>query len=197
VAVRLARRQVRRTWVSSLLIMTLVALPIAAMAGAAVFVDSMIGTPEERADVELGRMAAWVQPAGVPDAGFWQAPGEPFWNGYPARADGSSVEQPAGEIPADPLAALPAGAETVPIGAGQVRIDTAAGVAAVPAWAGAAWDPRFAGRFDVVGGDCDEQHRVGAGRCAAQHRLWRRPGRQSHRLGRPARARCVVGESGR
>lgn len=152
VAVRLARRQVRRTWVSSLLIMTLVALPIAAMAGAAIFVDSMIGTPEERADVELGRMAAWVQPAGVAGAGFWQAPGEPFWNGYPRDADGGGGEQPEGEIPTDPLDALPAGTETVPIGSGQVRIDTAAGVAAVQAWAGAAWDPRFAGRFDVIDG---------------------------------------------
>lgn len=152
VAVRLARRQVRRTWVSSLLIATLVALPIAGMAGAAIFVDSMVGTPSERADVALGRMQAWVAPAGVPDAGFWQMPSEPHWNGYPLDASGSSVEQPEGEIPADPLSALPAGTETVYIGEGQARIETSAGLAVVPAWSGAIWDPRFSGRFDVVDG---------------------------------------------
>lgn len=152
VAARLARRQVRRTWVSSLLIATLVALPIAGMVGAAVFVDSMIGTPSERADVALGRMQAWVAPAGVPDAGFWQMPSEPHWNGYPLDADGSSVEQPEGEIPADPLAALPAGTETVYIGEGQARVETAAGLTIVSAWSGPVWDPRFSGRFDVVDG---------------------------------------------
>lgn len=152
VAARLARRQVRRTWVSSALIATLVALPIAGMAGAAIFVDSLSGTPTERADVTLGRMQAWVAPAGVPDAGFWQMPSEPHWNGYPLDASGSSVDQPEGEIPADPLSALPAGTETVYIGEGQARIETSAGLAVVSAWSGAIWDPRFSGRFDVVDG---------------------------------------------
>ncbi|HCJ49901.1 MAG TPA: ABC transporter permease, partial [Microbacterium sp.] len=82
VSARIARRQVRRTWVSSLLIMTLIALPIAGMAGVAVYVDSMIGTPEERADVELGRMQAWVGAAGVPGEGFWQAPDQVWMTGY-------------------------------------------------------------------------------------------------------------------
>lgn len=152
VAVRLARRQVRRTWVSSLLVATLVALPIAGMTGAAVFVDSMMGTPAEKADVALGEMAAWVQPAGVPDAGFWQVPSEPSWNGYPPKPDGTYVEQPEGEIPADPLAALPPGTETVAISWDQARIETATGVAAVEAWAGAVADPRLSGRFDLVDG---------------------------------------------
>ena len=151
VAVRLARRQVRRTWASSLLILALIALPIAGMAGAAVFADSMMGTAEERADVELGQMTAWVQPAGVPGAGLWQAPSEPFWSGYPAEGDGSRPV-PEGEIPTDPISALPGGTETVRISSGEVRIDTVAGVTLADAWGGEVWDPRLAGRFDVLEG---------------------------------------------
>ena len=112
VAVRLAYRQVRHTKLSSLLIVLLIALPIAGMAGVAVFVDSSVGTPEERLRVELGQMEGWVQPMGVPDAGFWQAPADPWQNGYPSNDDGS-WEQPEGEPPADPIAALPTGTETV------------------------------------------------------------------------------------
>ncbi|CAN7408488.1 ABC transporter permease [Microbacterium sp. LjRoot45] len=151
VAVRLARRQVRRTWVSSLLIATLVALPIAGLAGAAVFVDSMMGSPEEKASVELGRMQAWVQPVGVPGAGMWQMPTEPQWTGYAAQGEAGWVE-PEGEIPTDPFDALPAGTESVYVGEGRVRIETAAGLAPVQAWSGAVWDSRFAGRYDIVDG---------------------------------------------
>ncbi|GAA3910427.1 FtsX-like permease family protein [Microbacterium invictum] len=149
VAGRLAYRQVRRTWVSSLLIMILIALPIAGMSAVAVYVDSMLATPAEKADVELGQMEAWVEPAGVPDSGFWQAPEFPWWTGYGTSNTG---EIPDGEIPVDPLAALPAGTETVAVSTGQTRIETATGIAAVPAWAGPVWNPGFAGRFDVVEG---------------------------------------------
>jgi len=149
VAARLARRQVRRTWVSSLLIMALIALPIAGMAGAAVYVSSMIGTSIEKVDVELGSMQAWVQPTGVPDSDFWQVPEYPWWTGY---GTSSTYEIPEGEILADPLSALPAGVETVELSEGRVQIETTAGIAAVTAWAGQVWHPGFAGRFELVEG---------------------------------------------
>ncbi|MGB4779182.1 MAG: ABC transporter permease, partial [Microbacterium sp.] len=151
VAARIAQRQVRRTWLSSLLIVTLVALPIAGMAGASIFADSMMGTPAEKADAELGRMQGWVQPVGPPDGGLWQSPTNPRWYSYPTDADGAPI-QPEGDAPADPLGALPAGTETVKISADQVRIETTGGIATVRAWAGPAWDERFRGRFDVVEG---------------------------------------------
>ncbi|WP_312677713.1 ABC transporter permease [Microbacterium sp.] len=151
VATRLARRQVQRTWVSSLLIMTLIALPIAGMAGAAVVVASMWGTSAEKADVELGRMQGWVEPVAVPGAGFWQSPWEPKWSGYPRNADGSET-LPEGDIPSNPAAALSAGTETVEITSGQVLLDTTVGVTSAMAWAGDVSDPRFTGRFDLVEG---------------------------------------------
>jgi len=149
VSARIARRQVRRTWVSSLLIMTLIALPIAGMAGVAVYVASMIGTTEERADVELGRMQAWVQSAGVPDEGFWQAPDNMWMTGYGTDYSG---EIPDGEFPTDPTSVLPAGTQTVAISQGEVRIETAEGIGLVSAWGGAVWDERFEGKFALVDG---------------------------------------------
>ena len=149
VSARIARRQVRRTWVSSLLIMTLIALPIAGMAGVAVYVDSMIATPEERADVELGRMQAWVGAAGVPGEGFWQAPDQVWMTGYGSDFSG---EIPEGEFPTDPTSALPEGTRTVAISQGEVRIETAEGMGLVAAWGGAIWDDRFEGKFALVDG---------------------------------------------
>lgn len=151
VAVRLASRQVRRTWVSSLLIVLLIALPIAGMAGVAVFVDSSVATPDERVSVELGEMNAWVEPMGVPDPGFWQAPDDPWMNGYPSSDDGG-WEEPDGAPLSDPIAVLPAGTETVAVSEGRARIETVSGLAAVIAWGGAAWDERFTGRTELTDG---------------------------------------------
>lgn len=152
VSARLARRQAARTRLSSLLVVILVALPIAGMTGFAVWAMSSVSTPEERARVELGRMQAWVAPAGVPDAGFWQAPTEPEWHGYPVGADGVS-EALEGVPLEDPAAALPPGTEVVEIvERGTVRVRTAAGEAPVTAWAGETWHEEFAGKYDLVDG---------------------------------------------
>ncbi len=151
VSARLAARQVRRTWVSSLLILLLIALPIAGMSAVAVYVGSMFGTVAEKADAELGQMQAWLQPAGVPGAGMWQVPDNAYWTGYPTNDDGSWTD-PEGEIPADPLAALPSGTEVVKLSSSQVKIDTATGIGVVDAWGGPVADPRFAERFVLVDG---------------------------------------------
>lgn len=151
VAVRLAQRQVRRTWASSLLIVALVALPIAAMAGAAVYVASLLATPQERVTAELGRMQAWVQAVGVPDAGMWQNPEDPWWNGYPFDSDGNPTT-PEGEVATDPFDALPAGTETIAVSTGTVRMETATGVGRINALAGDIADPRFEGRYWVTDG---------------------------------------------
>ncbi|WP_194422124.1 ABC transporter permease [Microbacterium abyssi] len=150
VAARLARRQVRRTISSSVLIATLIALPIAGMAAFSVVVWSTVATPEESVRAELGQMQAWVQPVGVPDAGFWQAPTQPDWNGYPFEDNQMTIAE--GDPLSDPISTLPSGTETIAVTEGQVRADTAAGVATLPAWAGEVWDERFQGSFDLIAG---------------------------------------------
>ncbi|MDR7189147.1 MFS family permease [Microbacterium sp. BE35] len=152
VAVRMAQRQLRRAWVSSVLVTTLVALPIAGMTGFLIFTASAIASPEERTAAELGDMEAWIAPSGVPGAGFWQVPTEPEWNGYPIDADGV-MTMPDGEPLDDPTGLLAAGTEVLPVSRGMVSVATDDGAAVLPAWAGTTWDPRFAEAFVLVAGD--------------------------------------------
>ncbi len=133
------------------MIATLVALPIAGMTAASVVMWSTIPTPEEQLQAELGGMEAWVQPFGVPDSGFWQAPTDPMWNGYPTPADGQ-MPTPEGKPLTDPTTALAAGAEAIRTIEGQVQAKTEAGVTSLRAWAGEVWDSRFEGRFDLLDG---------------------------------------------
>ncbi|MDF2508142.1 MAG: hypothetical protein K0Q52_2001 [Microbacterium sp.] len=148
VAVRLARRQLRRTLLSSTLIGVLVLLPIAAMAAYAVIAASMIGTPQERVTAELGRMQAWVSVAGLPGSGFAQAPTDPTWYGYPPDFD-----EPEGTPISDPTSVLPSGAETIRVIESDVRVRTADGVTMMRTWQGEVWDSRFEGRYDLLDGD--------------------------------------------
>lgn len=148
VSVRIARRQVRRTWVSSLLIMSLIALPIAGMAGVAVYVASMMPTVDERLSADLGRMEAWVAPLGAADAGFWQAPTDPYSFGY--GDDWANGDEEVTTV--DPVSVLPAGAEVVKVSSGRERVETTTGIAAVTAWGGAVGDPRFSPRFEMLSG---------------------------------------------
>ena len=151
VPVRLAQRQVRRTWLSSLLITVLIALPIAGMAAYAIVAASMQGTPAERSRVELGLMEAWVTPVGSPDTGLWQSPTDPWFNGTPGDGYGIRPTDPGTPLD-DPSAALPAGTETVRMTSSSADAVTPNGIARFSVWIGPAWDPRFAGRFDLVGG---------------------------------------------
>lgn len=152
VSARMARRQLRRAWVSSVLVTTLVALPIAGMSAFVVFAMSSIATPAERVAVELGRMEAWIKPVAVPEAGFWQVPSEPEWNGYPIEPNGA-MTIPDGSPLDDPTTMLPAGTEVVELSNGTATVQTRDGSAVLPAWAGPAWDPRFEGAFALVEGD--------------------------------------------
>lgn len=150
---RIAVRQVRRAWTSSLLIVALVALPIMAMTGVSIYVASRWASPQERITAGLGSMQAWVQPAGAPNSGLWQVPWNPRWTGYVSPGKSSSGGGiPDADAPRDPRAALPAGTEVVQISRGQVRLTTRAGATRVEAWAGAVGDPRLSGRFDLVDG---------------------------------------------
>lgn len=150
---RIAVRQARRAWTSSLLIVALVALPIMAMTGVSIYVASRWASPQEKIATELGSMQAWVQPAGAAGSGLWQIPWNPRWTGY-VTAEGTSSGGgiPAADAPRDPRAALPAGTDAVHISRGQARLTTRAGVTGVEAWAGAVGDARLSGRFDLVDG---------------------------------------------
>ncbi|WP_223586684.1 FtsX-like permease family protein [Microbacterium sp. OVT16B] len=148
VAARLARRQVRRAMLSSILIGVLIMLPIAAMTAYAIIAASTIATPQERVTSELGRAEAWIAVKGLPGDGFWQSPTQPDWTGYSSDL----VDAPSGTAVADPMALLPEGTAAIPLVEGTVRVVTPDGVTGMPAWSGESWDPRLSGRFDLIDG---------------------------------------------
>ncbi|WP_235008222.1 FtsX-like permease family protein [Microbacterium timonense] len=167
---------------SSTLVATLVALPIAGMTAFLIISMSSIATPAERVVVELGRMQAWIKPLGVPDAGFWQVPSEPEWNGYPIDADGAMTIPDGTPIP-DPTTVLPPGTDTIALTEGTATVRTRAGSAVVPAWAGPAWEPRFEGAFTIVAGERPDGEREAMATPAALERLGVGLGGQLHLTG--------------
>lgn len=188
VAARLARRQVRRTLASSLLIGTLMMLPIATMTAYTVVAASTIPSPAEQATVELGRMEAWIGVRGLPGSGFWQAPTQPEFFGYPATL----ADEPGGSPVDDPTTLLPEGTQAMKVVAANVRAATPDGVTSMQAWTGQTWDPHFAGRFDVVDGRVPENADEMMATPAALSRLGIRIG-DTITLADPARSLVVTG----
>ncbi|MCR2792166.1 FtsX-like permease family protein [Microbacterium sp. zg.Y625] len=149
---RLASRQVRRAWASSLLVVALIALPMALVSGGIVFAVSHVPTTEETLTAELGQADSWVAIVNGPDPSLRQYLDEPTWweldrddmTGIPANA-----EQPMPESAA-PL--LPAGLDPIEIGFGAVTAETAGGTGSLAAVIGDAWDPVLDGRFELHDG---------------------------------------------
>ncbi|MBD7958788.1 ABC transporter permease [Microbacterium sp. Sa4CUA7] len=149
---RLASRQVRRGWASSLLVVTLVALPMALVSGGIVFGASRLPTTEETLTAELGQADSWVAVVSGPDPSLRQYLNDPMWwqvdrddmTGIPVNG-----EQPMPESAA-PL--LPRGLDVIEIGEGSVVARTAGGTGALAAVIGDAGSPVLAGRFELHDG---------------------------------------------
>ena len=148
-ALRLASRQVRRAWASSLLVVTLIALPMALVSGGIVFAVSHVPTTDETLTAELGQADSWVAVVNGPDPSLRQYLDRPTWweidrddmTGIPANA-----EQP---MPESAVPLLPRGLDVIEIGEGAVTAETAGGAGALAAVIGDAWDPVLDGRFEM------------------------------------------------
>ena len=152
VAARLARRQAGRTKGSSALVTLLVFLPVAAMAGGAIFWQSHIPTAEQSAALELGANEAWIEVAGGPDPSRWQAVDQPWDHGIEADDAGQPVNPVLAEATGVP-ATVPPGSTVFEIEEwGALYVETATGIGSVTATTGPVWDPAFAGRFVTMDG---------------------------------------------
>ncbi|MBC7762239.1 MAG: ABC transporter permease [Candidatus Saccharibacteria bacterium] len=147
IAVTIARRSSLRSVGTSALIISLIALPIAGMAGVIVVAASMQPTVGERIDDQLGKsqgMLRTVVPAGMPirqnpfntDAWILKSPNQ-NWTTNP---------------PTDPVDVLPTGTRVLPIFPSTATVTTATGVASLATVEGEAWDSSLAGRFDLTSG---------------------------------------------
>ena len=159
VTARMARRQARRTLASSVLVVLMVALPVGALAAGGVLMDSSFGTEAQKADVELGQNQGYVIIVNGPDPSLRQHPSDPTWTRIDWKGGDGPNEAPEPVNPVRPLlatpaAALPAGTKLLPVSEPRaIQVNTAGGTGAMTAIIGDVWEPSFAGRFDVVGGE--------------------------------------------
>lgn len=132
--------------------MLLVFLPVAVMAGGAIFWQSHIPTAEQTAGLELGSNEAWIERVGWPDPSRWQAVDQPWEWGVDTDEAGVPVNP---ELPmAEGLPAIvPADATRELRERGTIYVGTATGIGRVDVTSGASWEPVFSGRFTVIGGE--------------------------------------------
>jgi putative ABC transport system permease protein len=127
-ALRIARREVRRAKLRSILVVAMIALPVLFLAFAAVSYDMFTLTGAEKADRTMGTGTAriqWTSKQGVlqlpdPDDGYYSDPSF----GSPAGPD---ADKPPTQ--AELIAALPAGSTVLPVLRGVAAIKVPDGVA--------------------------------------------------------------------
>lgn len=147
---RLARRQSLHGWTSSILVVALIALPMALVAGAIVFGMGHVATTDERIRAELGGADAWVSVVTGPDPSMTQYLDEPLW--WVTDWDEETGEPVNEQLPLhdSALPYLPAGA--IEIGAGSVTAETAGGIGRLTAVIGDAGADILRGRFELLEG---------------------------------------------
>lgn len=151
--VRLARRQVWRAKGSSALVIALVALPVAGLAGAATFWQSHQLSPAQKVVLELGANESWIEVNGGPDPSRWQAIDQPYDNGIDYDSDSGVPVNPELPVPTGLPASVPDGAIVLPSQLyGSAAVETADGVAWLTTTVGEVWGPSFRGLYVPVDG---------------------------------------------
>ncbi|GAB3600927.1 hypothetical protein GCM10027408_30500 [Microbacterium tumbae] len=147
---RLAARQARRAWPTSLLVIVLVALPMVLVSGAATFLASRMPAPEQTITAELGGTAAWFMIVGGEDPTRGQAPDDPYWYDVERDEDGAPVHPEL--TPPDDLDGLVPDRELLEVSRGEVMARTPDGAGRLSAVVGDAADPRLDGRYELLDG---------------------------------------------
>lgn len=149
VALRLARRQVRRAPGASLLVAALVAMPVAALAASATFWQSQQPTPEQRVALQLGHAQSWLS-AGAGVSGMRQYVDEP---NMLYTLSGAAPTSPVVATASSVAAAIPPGARTLPVAEhASAVVATPTGRARVDTVIGEVWDPLLEGRYLTLDG---------------------------------------------
>ncbi len=136
VALRIARRGALRSWGQSLLIMALVAVPVAGLAGAAVFLPSTRSTLAERIQNDLGHAQAKLTVVGTPADKVEQG----VEGGYDYSTSGTGTQSAA----VDPRSVIPS-VELLPVASGAGTFRTEQGAVSLTVQTGATWDPSLDG----------------------------------------------------
>lgn len=147
IALRMSLRQALRSRPSTLLVVLLVALPMAAVSGTAVYAASLMPSAAQRADAQLGEADAWLQPTGFVEGTrqYLDAPGMVYLV--------DETAQDLGWI--DPPSSVPPFVDTerlIRIQHAPAAVTTEAGIGSFTVTIGDAWDPLLDGRYTLVEG---------------------------------------------
>lgn len=154
-ALRIARRDARRTKGRSVLVICLLAFPVVAIALGATLYDRFELTTEERIERDLGGAQAAV--VWEYDGLIQQEPDNPWLGGFPPQTDGPYVEPPLHVPGADPAAELtailPAGSRVVPYASGEgLAVKTPSGQGKINWISFDAADPIATGMYEILEG---------------------------------------------
>jgi len=141
-ALKIAARSSLRSIGRSVLIASMVALPVAGLAAIAVVYDSTNATLDERLTTVLGQSEAQLVVVSPPSETLVQDP---------QSLGHMDTEQVSGELKS-PSDVLPVGTRIITLGSTSVTATTAAGSANFEVLEGESWHPSLAGRFDVIEG---------------------------------------------
>ncbi|WP_375400349.1 hypothetical protein [uncultured Amnibacterium sp.] len=151
VALRIGRRSALRSWGRSLLIVLLIAIPIAGLAAAALVVQSSIPTTAERLSAQLGRSQAVLEVRGYPDPDAVQDPTDMNRYSFPSQEGSDGADEQTGTY-ADPAALLPSGTRILTVGSTNATFRTPTGFGSLTVTTGPSWDPALQGRFALLSG---------------------------------------------
>ncbi|MET3175872.1 UNVERIFIED_ORG: hypothetical protein ABIB52_003741 [Arthrobacter sp. UYCu721] len=146
VAVRMARRDIGRHKGRSLLIILLIMLPVAGMAGAATLVQSTQEAAAERVQYELGTTQARFRPMPTANGVMVQDPVEEL------RITTNNWDSTPGFTPTDPEDALPAGYDVLTESTLDLTAESGAADVRVVGRAVDALAPAFAGKYTLLDG---------------------------------------------
>lgn len=136
----------------SVLVAILVAIPVLGMAGIATVEASNVGTPGERATLELGSTQARLRVLSAPDPSLTQDPQDETSWGVDLDDEGASLNHSDTAASVAPESFLPAGTRILTIRQTSVVAETAHGIGYFAALQGQPWDESFAGKWDVTAG---------------------------------------------
>lgn len=146
VALRIARRSALTSWGRSLLIVTLIAVPIIGLSAGAVVLPSLQSTLDERIQGTLGQAQAKLTIVDNPGRGVEQGR-EGGFDYQQSKPDGK-------DVPAiDPRTLLPPGTRTIAVITGAATFATPNGETSLVTVTGETWDPSLdGGPFELLSG---------------------------------------------
>ena len=147
IALTIARRTMRRNLLQSVLIVAIIAIPVAAASAGVIYLESRNATPLEKANMSLGKTQARFTADVPPGKDIYQRPDQGTAFIY---KDGAEVPPDAREL-VNPTTLFPEG-HWIIARSDSVLAKTKTGIGNLQLIEGDVWDRAMAGRYDLISG---------------------------------------------